>query len=166
MMGPDRGGSAGRKCVAVLMPLLLSLLALCLPLSVPMAYADGSGPISPFPTTGAFNATFVRDQEHISIIEFVGDYNRDLPSLQSRAVVAKEFFRTHPDNYDFLVVFSTFEFDTGEAAAFQWAIQNQVQGIGLPLYDVSNLFGSDGKLQGYTDMAAISRWTFNPLDPS
>jgi len=107
------------------MSLLLSLLALCLPLSVPLAHADGSGPISPFPTTGAFNATFVRDQEHLSIIEFVGDYNRDLPSLQSnvepRAVVAKEFFRTHPDNYDFLIVFSTFEFDTGEAAAFQWA---------------------------------------------
>ncbi len=134
------------------------------------AYADNPGPIDPFPLTGAYSANFVRDQDHVSIIEIAGDYNRTLISGQSnaepRAVVAQEFFRTHPDEYDFLVVFSTFEFDTGDAVALHWGVQNKVQGIGLPQYDNTELYGSDGKLQGYIDMAAVSRWSMEPLDPA
>ncbi len=81
-------------------------------------------------------------------------------------MVAQEFFRTHPDTYDFLVIFSTFEFDTGDATAFHWSIQNQVQGIGLNTFDLSHLFGSDGRLQGYIDMAALSRYTTDPIEPA
>lgn len=133
------------------------------------ALADGSGPIYPFPITGAYSAFHREDRNHISVIEIAGNYDRDLSGGQSnvepRAVVAREFFRTHPDNYDFLVAFSTFEFSTGEALAFHWAVQNKVQGIGIREFDNSALFGSQGKLQGFIDMAALTRYKTDPLDP-
>ena len=134
-----------------------------------LVYADGSGPMSPFPITGAFTATSRADRDHISIIEFGGNYDRDLSlgvyNAEPRAVIAREFYRTHPDNYDFLVVFSSFEFNTGDATAFHWMVQNKVQGIGLPQFDNSDLFGSKGKLLGFIDMAALTRYATNPIEP-
>lgn len=135
----------------------------------PLAHADASGPLSPFPLTGAYSAFHKEDRNHISIIEISGNYNKELApgqqNVEPRAVIAREFFRTHPDRYDFIVAFSSFEFDTGEALAFHWPVQNKVKGIGVPEFDVSNLFGSQGKLQGFTDMAALTRYKTDPLDP-
>ncbi len=81
-----------------------------------------------------------------------------------------ESFTAHiPDEYDFLVAFTTFEFNTSDsesnALAFHWGVQNRVQGIGLPLYDNTAFFGSQGKLQGFIDMAALTRYSTDPLDP-
>jgi len=148
--------------------MLVVLLATLMPGS--SAFADGSGPMSPFPITGAFSAFSRADQEHVSIIEFGGNYDRSFadgaPNVEPRAVIAREFYRTHPDNYDFLVVFSSFEFNTGDATAFQWAIQNKIQGIGLPTFDNTALFGSKGKLQGFIDMAALTRYQTDPVNPA
>ncbi|MBI3562427.1 MAG: PD40 domain-containing protein [Gammaproteobacteria bacterium] len=134
------------------------------------AYADGSGPMSPFPITGAYTALARPDRDHISVIEFGGNYDKSLATnvanVEPRAVIAREFFRTHPDNYDFLVVFSSFEFNTGDALAFEWMVQNKVQGIGLTQFDNSALFGSQGKLQGFIDMAALTRYQTDPINPN
>src|SRR6187401_3151713 len=135
-----------------------------------VAFADGSGPISPFPLTGAFSAQQVEDRDHISIIDFAGNYNKELSpgvsNVEPRAVIAREFLRTHPDEYDFIVAFSTFEFETGDARAFHWSVQNKVQGIGMPVFSVANLFGSPSdKLQGFIDMAALTRYKLDPTDP-
>lgn len=112
---------------------------------------------------------FIEDREHISIIEFSGNYQRTLAddsfNFLPRAEIAKEFYAHHPDDYDFLIVFSTFEFDTGEALAFHVGIQNQVEGIGLPLYDDTALFGSNSRLQGFIDMAAMTRYELDRLRP-
>ena len=79
----------------------------------PQALADGSGPMEPFPITGAYSAFFREDREQITIIDFAGNYDRNLAggavNVEPRAVIAREFLRTHPDQYDFLVAFSTFE---------------------------------------------------------
>jgi subtilase family serine protease/Tol biopolymer transport system component/fibronectin type 3 domain-containing protein len=132
------------------------------------AWASSPEPVSPFPITGAYSAVHRADWDHISIIELSGNYDKLLSdgtvNVEPRAIVAQEFLRTHPDNYDFIVVFSTFEFDTGDALAFHHRLQNAVQGINLPIYDNSSLFGSAGKLKGYTDMAALTRYETNPLN--
>ncbi|MFI0416317.1 MAG: CARDB domain-containing protein [Candidatus Thiodiazotropha sp.] len=132
-------------------------------------WASSPEPVNPFPITGAYSALHRADWDHISIIELSGNYDKALSdgtaNVEPRAIVAQEFLRTHPDNYDFIVVFSTFEFDTGNAMAFYHRLQNQVQGINLPIYDNSNLFGSAGKLKGYIDMAALTRYETNPLNP-
>lgn len=147
---------------------LVLLLTTLVPFS--FALADGSGPMPPFPITGAYSAFSRADQDHISIIEFAGNYDENLSAsvlnVEPRAVIAREFYRTHPDNYDFLVVFSSFEFNTGEATAFHWDVQNKVQGIGQRVFDNSGLFGSKGKLQGYIDMAALTRYQTEPTNPA
>lgn len=62
---------------------------------------------------GLYDARFVENRDNVSIIEFSGDYNRDLADGSSnsaaRAVVAREFYKHHVDQYDFLVIFSDFE---------------------------------------------------------
>jgi hypothetical protein len=131
--------------------------------------ADGDFVVAPPPQTGAYSAQFVEERGHVSVIDFSGNYDMKLPggslNAEARAVVAKEFYRTHADEYDFLVVFSAFEFDTGEALAFHLGVQNDVEGIGVPIFDNSAEFGSDGKLQGYIDMAALERYEVDPLNP-
>ncbi|HEX5057249.1 MAG TPA: prenyltransferase/squalene oxidase repeat-containing protein, partial [Gammaproteobacteria bacterium] len=132
------------------------------------AWADSTAVLETFPETGAFSAHYREDRGAVSVIDFAGNYNKTVNSrdnLEPRAVVAREFFRTHADNYDFLVVFTTFEFNSGDAAAFHLGLQNHIKGIGLPQYDHSTLFGSKGRLGGYIDMAALSRWVMDPLRP-
>lgn len=105
----------------------------------------------------------VEDVGSLTVIEFDGDYTRGLTA--PRQEIAAQFYATHPDDYDFLVVFSTFEFETGGATAFHNLIRNDTAGIGLPPYDHSAAFGSAGRLQGYIDMAAASRYSFAPSSP-
>ena len=128
--------------------------------------AGGGGDIGPIEFSSDYVATHQRDADNIAIIEFAGDYNRSKVdgsvNGEARAVVAREFFRTHPDDYDFLVVFTTFETDTGDAVAFHWGVQNQVRGIGLPQFDNTAAFGSSGQLDGYIDMAALGRYELDP----
>ena len=113
------------------------LLLLFVIFSVPAVKADGGLVTTPPPQTGAYLAEFVEDKQHVSVINFAGNYDASLPdgslNAEARAVVAQEFYRTHADEYDFLVVFSGFEFDTGEALAFHLGLKNEVSGIGLPL---------------------------------
>lgn len=104
-------------------------------------------------TTAAGTAV---DIGNITLIELDGDYGRgnDAP----RMAVARRFFETHPDRYDFLVVFTTFEFETGDALAFHSLLRNDTQGIGIAPLDLGQAFGSAARLQGYIDMAATSRY--------
>lgn len=155
---------AGARCFAIAVALLAWLAG-----AFGRAQADGSGPITPFPLTGAYQARLVEDRNHVSVIELTGNYNRNLDggalNVEPRAVVSQEFFRTHPDNYDFIVAFSGFEFDTGQGTAFHWGVRNAVKGIGIPQFDAGTAFGSPTRLQGFIDMAALTRYVTDPLDP-
>jgi hypothetical protein len=95
------------------------------------------------------------DIGNLTVMELGGAYDRGL--AEPRQLVAYRFYQDHADDYDFLVVFTTFEFETAGAHAFYNGIRNDTGGIGLPLYDYSAEFGSSGRLQGYVDMAALSR---------
>ncbi|MEJ2347130.1 MAG: PKD domain-containing protein, partial [Gammaproteobacteria bacterium] len=133
------------------------------------ALADGSGPLSPFPITGAYTAQQRVDRDHISVIDLTGNYDRNLsngqPNAEPRAIVSRAFLKNHPDDYDFIVTFSTFNYDLGGATGFEWGVQNHVKGIGLPDYDNTALFGSQGKLHGFIDMGPLSQYSTDPLNP-
>ena len=150
---------------------LLKITALLfLVAGVSVARASSNSPTAPFDVPqGAFSATHVVDTDHLTVMSFSGNYNRNLDdgtfNAAPRAVIAREFYRTHPDNYDFLVVFSTFEFDTGEAQAFHLGVRNDVEGIGLSEFDNGELFGSEEQLKSYIDMGALTRYEFDPLQP-
>ncbi len=146
------------------------LLVLSLCLLSQLSFSGEFRPVKIFPITGGFSAKHLEDREHISIIEFSGNYDKNLnggeANTEPRALVAQEFYKTHKDNYDFLVVFTSFEFETGEKVwAFASPVRNDVQGIGINQYDNSDLFGSNGKLRSYIDMAALSRTAQDPEDP-
>lgn len=85
------------------------------------------------------------------------------------AAVTKRFYQTHDDAYEFLVVFTNFDFEQGGAFAFELNISNQVTGIGLerfvnpPQFDFSSQFGSRGRLESLLTMGNLSRY---PADPS
>src|SRR5262245_41484262 len=155
--------TASSRALSACAAIVLSLA----PLS--FAEADSSGQTTPFPLPSDAHAFHREDRDHISIIEFSGNYDKQLANGDSnsgpRAVVAREFFRTHPDNYDFLVVFTSFEFPTPGAVAFYNPVQNSITGIGEQSFNLSSLYGSQGKLQGYIDMAALTRWETDPLSP-
>ncbi len=109
-----------------------------------------------------------RDVGSIAIIEHDGTtYDDGVDGFPVRAAVAKRFYQTHGDNYDFLVVFTNFEFQTAAegngAIAVHNPVRNAVHGIGNQVYDNGSYFGSPGRLLAYIDMAAVSRYTTNPL---
>ncbi len=99
----------------------------------------------------------------VTVMDFQGDYSRGLSA--PRQDVAQRFLEGRRDEYDFIVVFTTFEFETGEALALYNGIRNDVAGIGIPVIDSGVAFGSAARLQGMVDMAALGRYTFDPGDP-
>jgi hypothetical protein len=108
-------------------------------------------------------STITRDEGSIAVLEHDGS-NYDLylpdgsPNYEARARVAHQFYATHGDRYDFLLVFTNFEFASPGALAFFSPVRNDVQGLGIPLFDNGDLFGSPGRLRGYVDMAALNRY--------
>lgn len=108
-------------------------------------------------------AAHVGDEGNIAIYRLDGDYARG--NSAPRLDLARRFYETHVDEFDFLVVFSAFEFPTGDALAFYTGVRNEVRGIGIEPFDNSAGYGSSGRLQGYIDMAALSRYDFNTRSP-
>ena len=105
----------------------------------------------------------------VHVFDFDGNYDRNLAgdfNLTPRADLAQSYFAENPDAVDFLLVFTGFEFDTGaNTQAFYVGVKNDVSGIGLPLFDNGATFGS-ARLQGYIDMAALSRHSLDSLNPA
>ncbi|XXF75461.1 CARDB domain-containing protein [Myxococcaceae bacterium GXIMD 01537] len=77
-------------------------------------------------------------------------------NVQARAEVAKAFYASHGDAYDFLVVLPAFPANLGaDTAGLHLGVRNPVQGIGHNVYDRGAQFGSAARLKGYIDMGAL-----------
>lgn len=100
----------------------------------------------------------------VHVVRWDAAYDRGL--LEPRGAVASTVLEAIGDRVDFLVVFTGFEYPTGEALAFYNPVRNEVTGIGMPVFDHSQQFGSQGRLQGYVDMAATSRYALNATEPA
>ncbi len=91
-------------------------------------------------------------------------YDRSLPggadNVAARRWVAQSFFAHNPDAYDFLAVVTGFAFDAGwgqhgdPTHGLFWSVRNDTAGLGLELFDHSQLFGSS-RLQGYIDANSL-----------
>ncbi len=122
--------------------------------------------------TAAFaEITNIGDYGNITVMEYTGNYDAISPdgtiNALPRQEVSNEFFSTHKDEYDFIVIFTNFDFQmpASEALAFYSHIRNNSTGIGKELFDNSSFFGSSGKLQGCIDMGNIRNLHVTPLDP-
>ncbi len=105
---------------------------------------------------------------------YFSNFTNGTSNYNPRALVAQKFYETHKDEYDFLVIFTNFDFFMPQAGAkgFYSGIRNDVQGIGVgpgrteELFDYRPSYGINGKkLQGLIEMANIAGHTSDPLDP-
>jgi hypothetical protein len=79
--------------------------------------------------------------------------------------ISQTFYRTHPDEYDGLVVFSDFPLDLNDAFAYALPLRNSVRGIsnvGPGIFDFGRDFGSPQRLSVVVNMGDIGRY---PSDP-
>ncbi len=118
-----------------------------------------------------FTVTPKGDFGNVTVMEVSGNYDAKNPDGTINAIprqeIAKEFFKTHKDEYDFLVIYSNFDFEMLDetVSAFYTGVRNDTQGIGVEIFDNSSLYGSNGKLQGTIDMGNISNIETLPLNP-
>jgi hypothetical protein len=84
-----------------------------------------------------FAAVSLGDYGNVSVMEVSGNYNAKNPdgsvNAAPRQAIAQEFYKAHKDEYDFLVIFTNFDFQMpeGEAKAFYEGVKNDTQGIGI-----------------------------------
>lgn len=95
--------------------------------------------------------------EHVSAYQHDGTPYGIASGIAPRVRVAKSFYLTHEDAYDFLIVLPTFNVDLGQdVAGLHTPVRNDVQGVGLPLFNRAGEFGSAGQLKAYIDLRALS----------
>ncbi len=150
------GGERFLKRVALVCVLAVSLLVLFPPVK---SFAED------------FSVSSIGDIGNVTIMEASGNYDADLPDGSSntipRQLITQKYYETHKDEYDFLVIFTNFDFKMPEieARAFYKHIKNDTIGLGLELFDYSQSFGSDGLLQGTIDMGNLNNIVTNSYDP-
>jgi hypothetical protein len=117
-----------------------------------------------------FYARALGDYGNVSVIEVSGNYDEydseGKVNSRPRELIAREFYATHKDEYDFLVIFTDFDIKfESEAVAFYLGVKNDTLGIGNEIFDNGYLYGSGGKLQGTIDMGNVANLATSPVDP-
>ncbi|HSE98729.1 MAG TPA: hypothetical protein VLD57_10745, partial [Blastocatellia bacterium] len=81
----------------------------------------------------------------------------DLPAL------TKAFYREHQDSFDTVYIWTDFAFDNGLGVAHAFNVRNDIQGIGLKMFDRGKIYGSESRLSSVITMGNIANdW---PADP-
>jgi hypothetical protein len=92
----------------------------------------------------------------------VGERFADKAQLDT-VEVARKFYRTHPDNFDQLVIWTDATV-IDNAFAFESTVANEVRGIGVGVFDASRDFGSTGgRLRSFAMMDWIGKYPEDPL---
>ncbi len=111
-----------------------------------------------------YEVSYQGESSNVSIMNFSGNYDRNINgvlNVEARQAVALELYSAQPDQYDFLVIFTRFLVDSAGADAFAITYENDVQGIGLPIFDNSSIMGGE-RLQATIDMTELGDWELNP----
>ncbi|HXU38541.1 MAG TPA: hypothetical protein VN937_19450 [Blastocatellia bacterium] len=86
---------------------------------------------------------------------FAKDKRLDLPAI------LRAFYSTHSDSFDTVYVWTNFAFDNGVFIAHTFNISNNIQGIGLPIFDRGPAYGS-AHLGSLIAMGNTGDWPKNP----
>ena len=131
--------------------------------------------ISPGGLNDAFQVTLVDYSDNLPLEGAMGAIAEvfvDLPTVNLQNV-AREFYRTHGDDFDSLILFTNFEsnLDDVGALAFAISVQNDVLGIGtpnrreiFPQFDHTANYGSGGNLRTFLAMKNLKIWEDDPLE--
>jgi len=85
-------------------------------------------------------------------------------------LLSRLFYRTHGDEFDYLVLFTDFDVSLGGFYAFEVTVRNDVLGLGDmqeggngdDVFDNTAAFGSAGRLQSVLHMGEIRRYSTDP----
>jgi hypothetical protein len=80
----------------------------------------------------------------------------DLPALM------RAFYRTHTDEVDTAFIWADFAYDNGLGVAHSFNLRNDIQGIGLKMFDRSALYGSAARLATVITMGNQNDWPGDP----
>jgi len=112
------------------------------------------------------------DTNGIAVLEDDGTFfyaDKDGHVLMDIAAVARAFYATHDDHYDFLAVYlasgMTQWLGSPGALAAAWVLRNDTQGLGLSIFDIGQAMGSPSRLQSFLTMNALSRYPDDPDAP-
>ncbi len=75
--------------------------------------------------------------------------------------LTKKFYASHPDNYDQLVIWTDAPVIT-DAFAYETTVKNEIRGIGVDTYDLSQDFGSSGRLRSLVVMDWLGKYPDSP----
>ncbi|MEO6462214.1 MAG: hypothetical protein ABIP29_03990, partial [Candidatus Eisenbacteria bacterium] len=82
------------------------------------------------------------------------------------AALGRRFIELHNDEYDYINVFAASNMTNlslgAGAFAYELNVRNEVQGIGLSIYDFGSDFGSNGVLKSFLNMNRLSLYPANP----
>ena len=135
----------------------------------------GIAGVSPGGLDDAFQVTLVDYSDDLPLEGTTGAIAEvfvDLPTVNLQNV-AREFYRTHNDDFDSLVLFTNFEsnLDLVGVLAFAINVQNDVLGIGnpnrseiFPQFDHTAEYGSQGNLKSFLTMKNLKVWEDDPLE--
>lgn len=131
--------------------------------------------VSPGGLDDAFQVTLVDYSDNLPLEGTTGAIAEvfvDLPTVNLQNV-AREFYRTHNDDFDSLILFTNFEsnLDFVGVLAFAINVQNDVLGIGnpnrseiFPQFDHTAEYGSQGRLRSFLTMKNLKVWEDDPLE--
>jgi hypothetical protein len=72
--------------------------------------------------------------------------------------VARRFYASHPDDYRQLVVYTSETLVPSGVFAYALSVKNAETGIGLGTHDLSTDFGSQGRLESFVMMDAVTKY--------
>jgi hypothetical protein len=75
--------------------------------------------------------------------------------------VAQKFYKTHPDNYDQILLWSDQPL-IRDAFAYELTVANEVRGIGQDIFDLSQSLGSGGRLRSLVVMDWLGKYPGDP----
>lgn len=91
------------------------------------------------------------------------EYSQASPETFDLVQLSREFYQTHDDKYDYLVMFTDFEI-FGGGTAFHLGVKNQTLGLGRGTLDNSASLGSAGELESFLWMNNINLWAGNHVE--
>jgi len=80
------------------------------------------------------------------------------PTVQQ---ITNLFYQTNPDIFDFITIFITYPDSNTQ---YHLLARNHVKGIGLSIFDASNVYGSNNKLLGINWMKDIDNYYVDPFN--
>ncbi len=103
------------------------------------------------------------------------DFSEDLPVSPTAAAIVEQyslntvvdlfglppvFYRHFKDDYDYIVVWYDFNAPVGSSGAFarHFGLKNEIQGIGLDVFDLSDIVASDGRLESLMEMGDLNKY--------